>query len=188
MTAMSPQEQDLRLRLLNSLLTTPHRKLEETRTVHEEIVREDPLFYVHLAAWYRGHGDIRDHLEMFVVTLARSNFEGHREAGLAMLRELPPYEVARVVDFLKGRVEKRNGKEILWGLFKNVPRSLATEVERYLREREGNPIQFDGAVLHARKALKRLYAVLHVKPGERAQKILFDDDPPGDSRLAVLKR
>ena len=33
-------------------------------------------------------------------------------------------------------------------------------------------------MLVARKALKRLYALLHVKPGERAQQILFDEDPP----------
>src|SRR5262249_37835515 len=35
--------------------------------------------------------------------------------------------------------------------------------------------------------IKRLYALLHVKPGERAQKNLFDEDPPPDSRLAALK-
>lgn len=39
-----------------------------------------------------------------------------------------------------------------------------------------------------RKSLKRLYGVLHIKPGERAQKVLFEDDPPPDSRLAALKR
>ena len=32
-------------------------------------------------------------------------------------------------------------------------------------------------MLVARKALKRLYALLHVKPGERAQQILFDERP-----------
>ncbi len=184
MTRMSPQEQDLRLRLLNTLLTTPHRKLEDIWPIHDDIAKQDPLFYVHLAAWYRENGDVRDHTEMFVVTLSLSKAEGHRDAGLAMFRDLPPYEVVRVVDFIKGRVEKK----VRWGLFKNVPRSLVTETERYLREREANPIQFDGAVLHARKALKRLYAALHIKPGERAQRILFDDDPPDDSRLAVLKR
>jgi hypothetical protein len=188
MTRMSPQEQDLRLRLLNTLLTTPHRQLEKIHPVHADLVKQDPLFYGHLAAWYRKNGDVRDHLEMFVVTLSLSAFEGHREAGLALLRELPPYEVGRVVDFVKGRVEKSKNGETRWGLFKNVPRSLKTEVERYLREREANPIAFDGAVLHARKVMKRLYAALHVKPGPRAQQILFDDDPPADSRLAVLKR
>ncbi|HVR84470.1 MAG TPA: hypothetical protein VMU54_09175, partial [Planctomycetota bacterium] len=80
------------------------------------------------------------------------------------------------------------GKDIRWGLFKNIPRSLKTEVEHYLRERENDPVRFDGAVLHARKTLKRLYAALHVKPGPRAQAILFDDAPPEDSRLSVLKK
>ena len=42
-------------------------------------------------------------------------------------------------------------------------------------------------MLVARKALKRLYALLHVKPGERAQQILFDEDPPADSRLFALR-
>jgi hypothetical protein len=43
-------------------------------------------------------------------------------------------------------------------------------------------------VLYARKAIKRLYSLLHVKPGQRAQQILFDENPPADSRLAALKR
>jgi len=35
--------------------------------------------------------------------------------------------------------------------------------------------------------MKRLYALLHVRPGERAQQILFDDNPPEDSRLFALR-
>lgn len=185
---MSPEEQDLRIRLLNTLLTTPHRKLEAVHPVHAELIAQDPLFYGHLAAWYAKNGDVRDHTETFVINLALSAFEGHRDAGLALMRDMPPYEVQRVVDFVKGRIEKKGGKEARWGLFKNVPRSMTTEVERYLREREGDAMKFDGAVLHARKSMKRLYAALHIKPGPRAQAILFDDNPPEDSRLAVLKR
>src|SRR6185437_1845960 len=75
-----------------------------------------------------------------------------------------------------------------FGLFRNVPGSLKTEIARYLREREANPDWFDSTALVARKALKRLYAVLHIRPGERAQKILFDDRPPADSRVGALKR
>lgn len=73
-------------------------------------------------------------------------------------------------------------------LKKNLPRSLKTEVERYIREQEDNPNRFDSTVLHARKALKRLYALLHIAPSERAQSILFDNDPPEDSQLFVLKK
>jgi hypothetical protein len=216
------REQDLRLAVLNALLTTPHRRLEEVWPVHQELVARDPRFYVRLAAWYFDKGEVRDHKEMFVVTLALSAFEGHRDVGLALLRRLPPYQVARVVDFIHGRKDtsrrvfegpapavapkrgpgrhkrpaapKPGGRRVVrevvaeFGLFRNVPRSLRTEVTRYLREREASPEWFDSTALVARKALKRLYAVLHVAPGERAQKVLFDEQPPPDSRVGALKR
>jgi hypothetical protein len=203
----SNTEQDPRLAILNSLLTTPHRELAKVWPLHQEMVAKDPRFYVRLGAWYADHGDVRDHKEMFIITLALSEFDGHRDAGLAMLRGLPPYQVVRVLDFISGRKKtkkvrakpnKRAKKgepeappEILiedFGLFRNPPRALKTEVTRYLRERESDPEWFDGSVLVARKAIKRLYALLHVKPGERAQRILFDENPPEDSRLAALKK
>jgi hypothetical protein len=206
------REQDLRLELLNSLLTTPHRQLAQIWPVHQEIVAKDPRFYVRLSAWYADHGDVRDHKEMFIVTLILSDFEGHRDVGLAMLRTLPPYEVVRVLDFIHGRKKtkrvrpeaaarskhrKKPAKVVAegavqtvvedFGLFRNPPRALKTEITRYLREREADAEWFDGSVLVARKAIKRLYALLHVKPGERAQQILFDENPPAESRLAALK-
>src|ERR1700730_8243459 len=112
------REQDLRLELLNSLLTTPHRQLAQIWPVHQEMVTKDPRFYVRLGAWYADHGDVRDHKEMFIVTLILSEFEGHRDVGLAMLRSLPPYEVVRVLDFIHGRkktktvrAEPKDGKK-----------------------------------------------------------------------------
>jgi hypothetical protein len=206
------REQDLRLELLNSLLTTPHRQLAQIWPLHQEMVAKDPRFYVRLGAWYADHGDVRDHKEMFVITLILSDFEGHRDVGLAMLRSLPPYEVVRVLDFIHGRkttkkvrararVPSKGRKRVVkaaepaptesvvedFGLFRNPPRALKTEITRYLHEREADEEWFDGSVLVARKAIKRLYALLHVKPGERAQQILFDENPPADSRLAALK-
>jgi hypothetical protein len=204
---MATTEQDLRLGILNTLLTTPHRRLDQIWPIHQEIVQKDPRFYVRLAAWYSDHGDVRDHKEMFIVALALSNFPGHRDVGLALLREMPPYQVVRVLDFIHGRktthwvapvtVKRQKVKtetpversKVIeeHGLFRNVPRALRTEVTRYLREREAEPEWFDSSALTARKALKRLYAVLHVAPGERAQQILFDETPPQDSRLFALK-
>src|SRR5579885_2579660 len=146
---MLKAEEDLRLALLNTLLTTPHRQLDQVWPVHREMVGQDPRFYVRLAAWYHDHGDVRDHKEMFVVTLALSDEEGHRDVALALLRTLPPYEVLRVLDFIHGRKKTRKvraaaGAEAQtaveeFGLFRNPPRSLRTEIVRYLREREADP-------------------------------------------------
>ena len=104
---MTTQEQDLRIGILNTLLTTPHRELQKIYPVHEELIGRDPRFYVHLAAWYNDHGDVRDHKEMFIINLVLSDFDGHRDAGLAMLRELPPYQLVRVVDFISGSKKTR---------------------------------------------------------------------------------
>jgi hypothetical protein len=229
---LPPREEDVRLEMLNTLLITPHRRLEQVWPVHQQLVTRDPRFYVRLAAWYFDKGEVRDHKEAFVVSLVLSTFPGHRDVGLALLRRFPPYQVVRVVDFIHGRKETRRRvsragaqapqpsspsqppkrgpgryqalkpptepqpprgramvREVVgsFGLFRSLPRSLCTEVTRYLREREAIPEWFDSTVLVARKALKRLYALLHIAPSERAQQILFKEQPPPDSRLALLK-
>jgi hypothetical protein len=163
---MAQNEQDLRLQLLNTLLTTPHRQLEQIRPVHADMVQMDPRFYVRLAAWYTDQGDVRDHKEMFIISLVLSEFEGHRDVGLALLRNLPPYQVLRVLDFIHGRKktrkvsaapEKGKGRKAEaasepaeakmvveeFGLFRNPPRALRTEIVRYLREREADADWFD---------------------------------------------
>src|SRR5262245_24452842 len=174
---MAVHEQDLRLNILNTLLTTPHRQLDQVWPIHRDMVQQDPRFYVRLAAWYSDHGDVRDHKEMFIINLVLSEFPGHRDVGLALLRGLPPYEVVRVVDFISGRkvrvkqtTEAAKGKKkgarkaaategeqapavetVLtdYGLFRNPPRALRTEVARYLHEREAEPAWFDSTVLVA---------------------------------------
>ena len=96
-------ERDLRLELLNSLLTTPHRKLEQVAVTHQEMIEMDPIFYGHLAAWYQGNGDVRDHKEVFIGNLLTSALPEHRDAGFVLLQQFPPYQVARIVDFMKRR-------------------------------------------------------------------------------------
>lgn len=208
--------ESLRPALLNALLTTPHRELSKLYPLHIQTANQDPLFYMKLAAWNAKHGAVRDHAEVFVAVLVLSQFAGHRDVGLALLRELPPYQVARVVDFIKGDSRKRRvlrpgqqpikhvrGEKLKVtaemiaeryeekveqvGLFKSLPTALRTELRRYLRERERNPEGFDSAVLTARKALKRLYAGLRIQPSERAKQILFFDRPPDGSVLRQLK-
>ncbi len=171
---MQVTERDLRLDMLNSLLTTPHRQLEQVGKLHEEMVQRDPLFYGHLAVWYQRTGDVRDHKEVFVGNLLTSMMTEHRDAGYVLLQEFPPYQVARIVDFLK----VYRGK---------LPRSTRTAVRRYLKDREKNFAFFDRAALRSRKAMKHLYASLHIKPSDRADAVLFKDNPPEDSLAFALK-
>lgn len=166
-------EQDHRIELLNSLLTTPHRELSKIDATHAEALTNDPLFYQRLAAWYFENGTVRDAKEVFIANLCINEDSDLRDTGLALLRELPPYQVRRVIDFIKSK--------------RNIPRSVATEVARYLREREDKPEWFDNSVLHARKHMKRLYSLLHIAPSDRAEQILFENNPPIDSVLAQVK-
>ena len=168
-------ERDIRVQILNSFLTTPHRKLTELAPLHISALERDPLFYGHLAPWYFERGEVRDHKTLFVAHLATSEYAEFREAAWVLLQTLAPYEVARVLDHAKRVVGK-------------APRSLKSAIAQYLRTRENNVKQFDGAALRARDDLKHLYASLRLKPGPRAQAVLFDEQPPEDSPLAALKR
>lgn len=172
---MNTAERDLRLELLNSLLTTPHRELEKVAEFHKLMVELDPIFYGHLAAWYQRNGDVRDHKEVFLGYLLTSGLTEHRDAGFVMLQEFPPYQVARIVDFMKQHRDK-------------LPRSARTAVRRYLKEREKNHQFFDRAALRGRKAMKHLYASLHIKPSDRADAVLFKDTPPEGSLALMLKQ
>lgn len=174
MTQMTQTERDLRLDMLNSLLTTPHRQLHQVAELHTTLLGLDPLFYGHLAVWYLQKGDVRDHKEVFVAQLLTSDLEEHRQAGFMVLQDLPPYQVSRVVDFMK----QQRGK---------LPRSARTAVRRYLRQRESDQVFFDRAALRGRQALKHLYASLHIKPSPRADAILFKEDPPTDSLAYAVK-
>ncbi|BAZ37953.1 hypothetical protein NIES4101_38790 [Calothrix sp. NIES-4101] len=172
---MNTAERDLRLELLNSLLTTPHRDLAKVAEFHKIMVELDPLFYGHLAVWYNQNGDVRDHKEVFLGHLLTSTLTEHRDAGFVMLQEFPPYQVARIVDFMK----QQRGK---------VPRSARTAVRQYLQTREAKAEFFDRAALRGRKAMKHLYATLHIKPSMRADAVLFKDKPPEGSLAYILKQ
>jgi hypothetical protein len=167
-------ERDMRLEILNSLLTTPHRELQKVAELHNQMITRDPIFYGHLAVWYQENGDVRDHKEVFTANLLTSEMQAHRDAGFVMLEQFPPYEVARIVDFMK----QQKGK---------MPRSARTAVTKYLRKREADPAFFDRAALRGRKSMKHLYATLHIKPNERAEQVLFKDAPPEDSLAYSLK-
>jgi hypothetical protein len=71
------------------------------------------------------------------------------------------------------------------GLFRNVPRFLRRAVERRLRLLEGEPDRLDRDLLVHHARLKRLHALLHIKPGERARAALFGKPAAGSARAAL---
>lgn len=178
-------ENEFRLEILNALLRTPHGDLAPYIAPFQYIHDRDPRFFIRLACWYFALGTVHDLKLLFVAMLCTSRFSDEfRECGLALLESLPPFQVERVMHLIKGH---NTPTEFKRGLGLSIPRSFKTAVTRYLRIREANRSSFESAVLHARESLIALYASLRIKPGEFAQKVLFEDDPPEDSRLYGLK-
>lgn len=206
--AQAPESQDKRLTLLNAFMSCPHRDTEHIRAVHDEVRKQDPSFYSHLACWYdAGGGDIRDHKEVFASMLITDPFTDNREVGLALFRDMPLFLKRRVVGFIKGKKVKiriktgekmrKAGKDIEMvrveekkvGLDANVPHSLKTEVTGYLRWLEKDVKRWDEAALRSYWDLKFLYKAggLQVKPCPRAQEVLFEGKVPEGSKLGVLQ-
>ena len=207
MTTPAPQqEQDIRIQMLNSFMSCPHRDTSQIKKAHEELQRQDPVFYAHLACWYRTHGDIRDHAEIFASLLTVDPYIDNREVGLALFRDMPVFMKHRVSGFIKGKIVKirkklpgfktiEGGKKIpnfeieekTVGIFKNHPSALKNEVKQYLRYLEANDDRFDNVALGRSKDLKSLYASMSIKPSKRAQEILFEKKYPDKSKMNVLK-
>lgn len=198
-------EEDVRLKMLNTFMTCTHRDTDNIKNVHRELQEADPVFYSHLACWYRKNGELRDHNEVFTAALLTDPFIENREVGLGLFQTQALYMKRKIIGFIKGKKVKlrnktgnkivRNGKQVdevtiqekTVGLRKNVPNSLKTEVKNYLRWLESDDIRFDAAALKNRDDLKSLYASLKVKPSERANNILFKGIIPEDSKLTVFE-
>ena len=198
-------EEDVRLKMLNTFMTCTHRDTDSIKDVHRELQEADPVFYSHLACWYRKNGELRDHNEVFTACLLTDSFTENREVGLGLFQEQALYMKRKILGTIKGKKVKlrnktgrtivRNGKRVnevtiqekTVGLRKNVPNSLKTEVRNYLRWLEADNARFDAAALKNRADLKALYASLKVKPGERANDILFKGKVPEDSKLTVFE-
>lgn len=171
--ARTTVEPSVRTRLLDSFLRCPHRDLAAFQQVHLHALQRDPLLYGHLARWYFTHGAVRDHQELFAAHLLTSPLPMHRDHGFVLLQTLRAYQVARVVRYCKT-------------VLHFVPRSLGAAVRRFLRDREASAAWLDECVIRDRRSMKYLYASMHVRPGPRAEQIIFEDRPPADSRVAAV--
>lgn len=202
-------ENDVRLQMFNAFMSCPHRDTEAAHKIHADLRAKDPLFYAHLACWYRKQGDaIRDHNEVFSAMLMTDPYVENRETGLALFRDHAVFMKDRILGFIKGKIVKireKTGKKIKQGkklhdevkitekevgLKRSLPTSLKTEVERFLAWLEEDPTRFDTVALKNGAALKNLYYAKGDHPykhSARAQKVLFEKEYPKDSKLNVLK-
>ena len=169
------REQDPKLKMIDALLASPHRRLAEFGRRHALARESDPDFYGRLGAWYHSRGVIRDQRLLFTAHMGTSRLPAHRVAAHVLLQSLRTYEVARLLRYLKEHV-------------RSVPRPIKRAVQYWLRRRERDEAWFDEVALRDRRNLKTLYASLHIRPSPRAGQILFDRRFPEDSRLAIVKR
>ncbi len=183
-------EIDIRVNILDTLLTCPHRKVNDIIEVHKTMDEQDPIFYAHLGAWAQKNTAVRDHKEVFIAKMFLSEFAANREAAYVILQSIPPYQVNNVIDHIKGRsVTSRNGKIYEERFGKNLPRTFKSAVKQYLRTREADRDWFDSAALRDRSALKSIYCRCRVSPGNtHIRAVVFGDgEPDKGSKFAKFK-
>lgn len=95
-------EVDVRLKIMNSLLTCPHRDTDSIVALHKEMMEGDPEFYAHFAVWAQGSTQVRDHKEAFVACLFASPYPEFREVAYVLMQDLPPYQIERISRQVQG--------------------------------------------------------------------------------------
>ena len=114
-SAPSATEDDVRVRILNSFLSCPHRDTEKLKEIHDEIRKQDPLFYAHLACWYFKKGEVRDHNEVFSSMLVTDPYLDNREVGLALFRKHRISLKSKILGFIRGKsinIREKTGDKV----------------------------------------------------------------------------
>ena len=174
---MEKKELSAKKELLKGLMKCPHRKLEETIPVFQEALGKDPMFAgkCFYAMTLDEFNKIRDIEESSIAFLLTSPHAEHREAGRVVFQTLEPFRAFRVSSFIRKSLQPN--------------RQVKGAIVDYLKAIETNTRRFDGASKVAGTKLHKMYEFYHVKPGKRAQEVLFDrKTPEGEvDILEVLK-
>jgi hypothetical protein len=158
------------------LTKSPHGDLAQYADTGSTAAREDADFFSHLIAWNYEKGSIRDaKVALPVLALTSPALAADvdlKSNALACLAKLDPRNLLRAVRFTMSQAVV--GKSAVYRM-----------AESYLRQIESSPKRFEGAALQHRRALRELYAVLHIKPSSYADAAIFKGQPEG--RLKVLR-
>jgi hypothetical protein len=172
---LSKKEVDPRPILIKNMLSRPKLNYDACAKEHQYWADKDPLFYTHLAAWYSKNGSVRDHQEIFCAVMLASHIPTMQDAGFVLLQNLRTYQVARIIRLSK----KTLGR---------VSRPLKRAVTFWVRRREDDAAWLEECMLRDRDSMKTLYASLHIKPNQMAQKILFENAFEVSSRFGALQK
>ena len=164
--------------IVNQLLRIGHGNLSIFNDIGLKAVKHEPELFAHLIAWNELKGEVRDSKTAFPILSLRGTKDPELfENAAAHLCKLSPR------DFLKAC---RYHREL--PLCKEGGASwLKLAVKMFIKEREKSISWWDRTVLQHKESMKSLYAIYHIKPNDRAQKILFKKEYPKNSVFQVVK-
>ena len=164
-------------RIIAELSKSKHGTLAEYVPIGQQAAKQDPEFLAHLIAWDHKKEQIRDaKIALPVISFSVAEFpEGLVENSLAHLAKLGPRGLDRAMRFRR--------EQGFAGKYK-----VRRVVDRYLRDLESDWRGFDRVGILHHDTLKSLYAFSHLKPSERADKILFKCEYPSGSIFEAVSR
>jgi len=175
--------------LYNSLMQVPHRDYAPLVSAFSDALVEHPAFASRAAVYVALNSKIRDQVDCAIIALLQAdpNFIEYRNAGQALLLGnavyntapydvdgLPPYRIFRINDF----IQKSDNK---------ITRRMKDIMTDYMLAVQEDSMWFDSLVLLNRSNVKSAYRHYHIPMNELSKAVLYDDNPPEDSKLAVLK-
>ncbi|MFA5584296.1 MAG: hypothetical protein WDA09_08785 [Bacteriovoracaceae bacterium] len=159
--------------IVNQLLRMPHGDLKVYADIGLKAAKHEAELFAHLIAWNEINGTIRDSKVAFPVFALRGERDDELfENAAAHLCKLSPKDLLRA-----SRFHKELGPHDLNG----GGAWLKKAIRMYLKTREENRGWWDSTALQHRNSMKSLYAMHHIVPGQRAQKVLFEKEYPRGS-------
>ncbi len=157
--------------IISALSKSPHGKLSDYVPIGQQAVKTEGEFFQHLVAWDRLKGQIRDSkVALPVIGLAFETDAELVDNAFAHLALLGPRELLRAFKF--ARELRPKGKML----------TLTRLIGDYLHAKEQDK-GWDHLAIQHRKTLKELYALGHVKPetkADRVRAVLFGEDEKGN--------
>lgn len=162
--------------VINSLLNIGHGDLSIYKSTGIDMINLDPNFFAHLISYNNKVGKVRDSKAALPVIGLRSGDDEYFENAAAHLCLLDPRNLVKAIRFHKSMPPTNNG----------AGKYFKEAIRLYLKKREGNIKWFDKTAIQHRRSLKELYALFHIKPSARAQRILFKKEKPQRSIFNVV--